>query len=596
LDEFAHHPIEEPALAPQMLVDRQVKEKVFLVGIDHRDGQYEVSCRHLDGRTQQVGPIRRRTTADRFWVSKAVCLAVKNDFLPVAAITPGQEKYTVAIQFQGAAHKDQLHALLGEDCILQPFWVIKKRDGGVYRAPIPYTVLRVKPKENLGRATVISNLPQPWKRTASVVGFEAIKLNTQRGQLRLKLVDAATGDAALGCFVSANDRGFEELGPGDELGKPDPAGQIISRNYDHLAFVQITQGGAPPLRIPAPITESLCEQVVKLTVDPDAGAKSDFDRELRFLVQDVRTLKAVQDSGVEESNELSGAKRYEDAVRRVQEAIDAVTPLAGAAESSLNRLATEADKIAQSDKPLLKWVTGQVKEVRDRQAELEKLVASLNNAIAQRNAQANADRLKEQARQAEQEVDIDEAITRYELALAEQPDQPLLRKYLDDLKEAWRIKNPAHEQARKLVNERWANAEVTELEQLLPQVKAALDTLKKEQDRYGMLRLMKINDQHLAAVVDVVQQADARGGEADLEESKKYAAFVDEIANFNEEVAQAASAAPGPGSAPPSNSAPPENAPSQDGTPSTAPPTNTAPSGGTPPPVNLPPEKEEEPL
>jgi hypothetical protein len=407
----------------------------------------------------------------------------------------------------------------------------------------------------------------------------------------LKLVDAATGDAALGCFVSANDRGFDALGPGDELGKPDPAGHIISKSYDHLAFVQITQGGDAPLRIPAPITEPLCEHVVKLTVDPDAGAKSDFDRELRFLVQDVRTLKAVQDSGVEESNELSTAKRYEDAVRRVQVAIDAVTPLASAAESSLNRLATEADKIAQSDKPLLKWVTGQVKEVRDRQGELEKLVTSLDNAIAQRNAQANADRLKEQARQAEQEVDIDEAIARYELALAEQPDQPLLRKYLEDLKEAWRIKNPAHEQARKLINERWAAAEVSDLEQLLPEVKVALETLKKEQDRYGMLRLMKVNDQHLAAVVDVVQQADARGGEADLEESKKYAAFVDEIASFNEEVAQAVSAAPAPGTSSDS-SPPPENAPAEESAPQQTPPSSNSPS----PPVNLPPGKEEEPL
>jgi hypothetical protein len=599
VDEFAHHPIEEPDITPQMLVERKVQEKVFLVGIDHREGVYEISCRHMDGPAQQVGPIRTSSTADRFWVSKAVCMAVKNDFLPVAVINPGQEKYTVDLQFQGAAHKEQLTALLGEDCILQPFWIIKKQDGSVYRAPIPYTVLRIKSKDGIARATVISNLKNPWQRTARVAGFEAIKLNTQRGRLRLKLVDAATEDPVVQqCFVSANDRSFEQFENADNLGRPDRFGCVVSKEYDQLAFIRITQGGGTELRVPVPITEALCEQVVKLTVDKEAVAKSDFDRELRFLVQDVQTLTAIQSDGVRESNDLNAEKRYEDAVKRVKEAIEAVGPLRREAQSTLLALAAEAQKIGQSDKPLLKWVTEQLKEVEKREADLGRFVGSLNDAIAERNARTNANRLVEQGVQAEQDVDIEEAITRYELALAEYPDQPDLKKRVEELKESWRIKNPEHERARKLITERWANAEVTELEQLLPEVTVAMETLKKENDRYGMLRLMKINDQHLAAVVDVVQQADARGGEADLAESKKYAAFIDVIADFNDKVAEAvsgvASSAPSGGSAP-SEAA--EETPPAENPPPSAPGDNSAPSGGTkPPPLNLPPETEEEPL
>ncbi len=614
LDEFPSQPIDEPPLTPQVLADRQVQGKIFLVTIDHVDELYHVACRHVDSRVQYVGEPRSRTTPDRQWLGKAVCLAIKEDFLPVAVITPAQQGKTVKLAFQGAQWRPQLIALLGEDCILQPYWVFKQRGGASFRVPIPFTVLRLRTRDGITQATVISNLSNPWRRTARVAGFEAIKLNTQPGRIRLQLVDAATELPVMKCVVSANDQGFDEFQDGDILDSPNRDGVVVSREeYGHLAFVRVSQGGGAALQLPVPITGAVCEQVVKLTVDKAAGAKSDFERNLRFLVQDVQTLAAVQADGVREANDLNSAKRYEDAIRRVEAAVNSVRPLRTAAQSNYLELTNQAPQLGQADKPLLKWVGEQLKEIRDREADLGRMVQALNDAIDLRTAQGNANRLIEQAIQAERDANIEEAITRYELALSEQPQQPELRKKLEQLKEAWRIKNPAHGQARRFVYEIWAKAEVTEVEQLLLEAAGVLQTLKSVQDHLTMQRLLAVNGEHLSALVATVEQAEARGGEADLAESQKYARLLDRVADFNDEAAEAMQAAlagaptvandtappdPVPNPAAPSEASP---APANDtnspdpAPPAVAPPAN--PGQVKPPPagLTLPDEAEEEP-
>jgi tetratricopeptide (TPR) repeat protein len=536
LEKVAGGGLAELSLSPDELDENHVHDKLLLATIDFDAGLYRVEWRQLDGDVQQLGPLRSRTTPDRQWLGKALCLAIKEDFAPVALVLPRPGSAAVELEFRAAGLGRRLAELLVDGCVLQPYWVIRQGGGALVRVPIPYTVLRIEPGARITKATVVSSLPDPWKRTARVAGFQAIKLTTCSGRFRLRLIDAENGSPVQSCQVYANSTGFDQMGDQDRLDPPDRHGDVIApRPFDHLAYVKVAQTGGAVSRILLPITDTWCEQVCRLRIDEQGAEKGDFRREVTVVVQDVQVLESMLDQYVGQLNQLNEKKQYEEAVKQVRAAVRTVAPLVQTARRDVVDLKARAAELDLNSDQRLAWAAEQVAEVAERVADLREMDGKLEKTIEQTVALNLA---TVQARLAEDLVkqgDVDQAIANYREAVRLSPRAGFQQR-LDDLEATWEIKDNDHRKARTFVLEIWPKAQITRLDELQAEAEQAFGKLEEVDDHLTARRLLKATGEHLRELSDLVDMLSQRNTEADRQQCEEYIELTDRMARFQLEV------------------------------------------------------------
>lgn len=522
---------------PATLAVQESLDKLFWVTIDGDGGSYRLQWRQVDFEVQQVGALHARSTPDRQWLAKAICLAIQEDFAPVALVEATDGSQKVRLRFHGVQRSAKLKAWLDGGCVLQPLWAVRGKDGRLAHTPIPHTILSIPKGQDATEAEVVSGRANPWKRTARVAGFRAIKLTTQTGRFRLRLVNSQTGAPALSCTVAANSRGFEFLGDRDRLPFPDPDGCVVAdRSFDHLAYVTISQGKSAIHRLLLPITSDWWELDYQVSVEPQAEAKSDWHRRLRYRVQDVQVIQSLLDQSIREVNALNQEKRYEEALQKLKAATSQLQPLVDAAQKGIAGLETQSQTLDLSQNPLLAWAREQVQEVQQRQKELGKLEEELQATIRDVDARNRAKVLVRLAAQAESAGNFDDAIAKYDLALKEWPDQPQVQQRAHELREAWKIKGPEHERARDFVFRRFLAARVDEIESLLPEARKALETLQEAGDKLTARQLFKSIGDHYRDLADVMESLAARNSQSDRQEAQKYAKLGESLDRLRSDV------------------------------------------------------------
>lgn len=545
LEVVSEHPllarIETAGLAslttwPDDLDQPAVQDKLFLATIDWRDGLYRIQWRQLDGDVERVGPLRSRATPDRQWLAKAVCLAVKDDFAPVALVEPEAGGERVGLKFQGAGRGPRLAALLADGCVLQPYWVIRRQGGTLSRIPIPYTVLRIEPGENPGQATLVSSLADPWRRTARVAGFQAIKLSTCSGRFRLRLVDADSGSPIQTCQVYAGSRGFRQLGDEDRLDPPDRHGCVVApRPFADLAYVEIVQSGGAASRILLPITDAWCEEVCKLRVEEQAGEKGNWQRDAAVLVQDVQVLQGMLDQYVRDLNRLNENKQYEQALQQVRQAMTTLRPLLVTARGDMSELRSRAARLELESDQRLAWVVQQLQEVDARVTDLGTMDGKLEETLRKIEVGKLAAMQAQLAEDLLRQGDVDQAIANYREAARLSPESGF-DKRLDELNATWQIKDDDHRKARAFVFEIWPEARITQIDELLPEAQDAFEKLVEVDDYLTVRRLLKATGEHLRELSDLVDMLLPRTTEADRQDCERYMKLTDKTARFQLDV------------------------------------------------------------
>ena len=536
LDEAAGGGLAELGVSPEEFYEKGLCDKLFLATVDFEAGLYRIRWRQLDGDVQRIGPLRTRTTPDRQWLSKAICLAVKDDFAPVALVEPKAAQTHVDLEFRGAGRGPRLAALLADGCVLQPFWVIRRQSGMLARVPIPYTVLRIEPGGKIGRAAVVSSLPDPWKRTARVAGFQAIKIGTCSGRFRLRLVDAESGLPVQSCQVYANGTGFDEMRDEHRLEPPDRHGCVVAaRPFAHLAYIKIAQSGGSVSRILLPITDAWCEQVCKLRVEEQAAQRGDFERQVTTLVQDVQVLEGMLDQYVRRLNQLNGKKQYEEALKQVRDGVGSVGPLLETARRDMADLSARAVELDVASDRRLAWTTEQVARIGDRVNDLHDMDGKLEQTIEETVA---CNLAAVQARLAEDLVkqgDVDQAIANYREAVRLCPRAGFQQR-LNQLNQTWEIKDDDHRKARTFVFQVWPEVAITRLRERQSEAEEAFRKLVEVDDHLTARRLLKATGEHLRELADLVDMLSGRNAEADRQECEKYIELTDKMARFQLDV------------------------------------------------------------
>lgn len=578
LDAIGERALDEPTFAKELLADRRTTARFFLFSIDHDNGTYSVSHRQIDGEMSQMGPVQQRLVPDRLWIGKAVSLAVKDDFSPVATVGPHpNSRDKVRLMFHGP--RDAISRVLDRPCVLLPLWVLRQGDGGTTWVPVPNTVLRMNQDqaalldqhEGVTAAFVHSNLANPWRRTSRVLGFQAIKINTRSGQIRVRVLDEQTGAPAVNCIVYANDRGFD-FRDADIVGQPDSRGWVSpQQTFQDVAYIRVVQA-ASEVKLPLPITSDLCETTLEISVDKRAGEKSRLRRELHYLMQDLQTLNSVLNDRFHAVNALNQAKRYEQAMQTVDTTLAMVRSQRQAIADNIGSLQRLAAGMELNSHPLLELSQTQLAGIAGRESSLSELAGNLRDTIEKQNAKSRAEALIKLASDAEQNGDADEALVRYNAALTELPNDQNLKQKIAEVEQAWQIKSPAHQAARDHVYGAWTQADVTQIEARLPQTEQAFGELKTAGDYLSMLKLLSVGSNHLSDLGSLVEQLADRTSDADRAEFEKYSELVRRLAAFQQEVSShlqtifdrpdAASPPPGPPAAgPPSRSSPPASQP-----------------------------------
>ncbi|HVA48394.1 MAG TPA: hypothetical protein VNH11_18655 [Pirellulales bacterium] len=544
IDRLAHSDLSELSLSHADFRSAELfhdaDDTIFLFRLDYGDGFYRVSWRQILRDVEQIGPRGTSTTPDRAWLGKAVCLAVRDDFAPTALLTPTTDLHQVELVFRGSQSRGWrlLGRWLTPGSVLQPFWVVLEGDGTLARVPVPYTVLRVENQTSSYWANIETNLPRPWRRGPRIVGFQAVRLPTRTGRLNLRLVDQASGAPVQAATVYANDRGFEAIDDADLLGSPDPRGQVAApRTFNHVAYIRIRQGAGSAIDFPLPITADECDLVCRLPVDRAATKKGDFERELGYLVADVRALQALLAEKIRQINLTNADKRYEAALRIGQALLSSLDKQLAGLKRNVGIIHQEAKELGQDKNPRLSWLAQQLGEIERQHAGLQTLTANLARTIEKNDAQGRANVLIELGNQSLREGNIDDTLDKYTLALGEQPDQPQLAQRTAQLKKQWEVQSPDHGAGRRFFYKLWPAVDLPSLEARLPEAEQAFDRLEKAQDHLAALKVLKVNEKHLGALDQLVEQLAGKSGEQDQAEHEKYVGVLERLAKLQQRVA-----------------------------------------------------------
>jgi hypothetical protein len=516
-------------------------DTVFLFRLNYRDGLYRISWRQISRDVEQIGPVDTRTTPDRAWLGKAVCLAVRDDFAPSAVLSPTTDSHKVQLTFHGSQSRgwQLLERWLTPGTVLLPYWVVLEGSGELVRVPVPYTVLRIESRSDSYWAKLETNLPQPWRRGPRIVGFQALRLSTRTGRVDLRLVDQATGAPVQAATVYAGDRGFDAIGDADLVGSPDPSGWVAStRKFDHVAYIRIRQGAGSAIDFPWPVTADECHAVCRLPVDRVATKKGDFERELGYLVDDVRALQALLAERIRRINQTNSDKRYEEAERVSRQLLSSLDKQFAGLKRDIGIMNQEAKQLGQEKNARLGWLDQQLAEIKRQQDDLQTLGTNLARMIQKNDAQARANVLIGLGNQSLREGNVDDALDKYTLALGEQPDQPPLAELLTQLKTKWKVTGSEHAASRRFVYQVWPGVELPSLEARSPEAEQSLARLQKAGDCLAALKLLRGNEQHLAALEQLVEQLAGKTGEQDQAEHEKFVALLERLANLQRRTAE----------------------------------------------------------
>ncbi len=225
-------------------------------------------------------------------------------------------------------------------------------------------------------------------------------------------------------------------------------------------------------------------------------------------------------------------------IKRVKLAIEALRPSIETTSGSVSHLEKQANDIGMSNNSLLAWTKQQIDDLRQRQRRLIELAEDLEKTVLNIDARNRAQGLIKLAGQAEHAGDVDDAISKYKLALQAWPNQPKIKQRLDQLQKTWSLKGPEHEEARNFVYQKWAQAQVNQLESLLPEVRKAFEVFKRLDDYLSATKLTKVNGEHLRELTDIVELLAGRNTEKDRQECTKYEKLTKQVVQLQLEVVE----------------------------------------------------------
>lgn len=460
--------------------------KTHFIRVSYDNGQYEIQVRQMDGATGITSPMRKLSTPDRIWVSRAIGLSIARDFGIVGMVTNVIDE-TVDVKLRGNGQNDP------ESVRVQPgdVFAISRIQGKPPKAQgskMPNALLVVTSALNGNGCTTRfygerNSKLQPKKET-----YRIIKLGTLTGPLNLQVVDAASRNPLIaGVKTSQGSFGgtrVEELSTNNQ-------GRVRGQQlYKNMVLIELTLAGQT-MRMPLAIVD---DQPIIIAL---AGTKALEDQEAfnyrlkvlwkRMLNESAIALRA-EIGAIHELNKKSEGEavaRAEQALKKFQEddAVALQRELNSIKEELAGTVPNGAAAIAAAQKALDEHVKAATEYLKE--------------FIGERTNPTPAQKLKRNGRMAEQAADYAEAIKNYKESLQADGNQPELKARVDKLEKAMQSKGPKHDQAKKFVTEVWGTLQADDLQKRMKEATDAVRELKTAGDFPTALRMVVLNTEHM---------------------------------------------------------------------------------------------------
>jgi hypothetical protein len=467
--------------------DRLGLTKRHFVAIDLIKDEYSIRARQHDGATGQASPlVRQAKTADRRFVGRQILRFLHEDFGAVGTISR-KEDPKVWLQLQGGALPTA--DLSRWVPTVSVFAVVEMRGDSGSAQPIPATFLITKgpPANGQVECELFTRYDNPL-RFWPQVAYRAIRLGTTASRLRLHVTDPH-GEASqhnLEVRVSAADGS-----PKDAIldrGVLQDSRFETRTTYQGLAIVRI--GGGTTLTVPVPILDdrwveisvkSKPEEEVKDTVLADVRRETRalHDIILRLTAQKKQLLRLLADN-----------TKNRETLSQVQTWLERLDDEQKLHTKEVARLRKETGKVnvdagsalTECDHALVVLTSS-----RDSLLSLEKSLKSDRERTESPDVQEQRDAvavLMERVKLHKEAAEYEEAIETYRQILNKIGENEAIHKQLTELEEAWKIKSPEHEEARRFAYNVWPKiATFGDLKTKLPEARQKFEVCKKVGDR-----------------------------------------------------------------------------------------------------------------
>jgi len=526
--------------------------KTHFLKLDYRDSQYHLEARQYDGFAGLASPIlRKQSVRAPELVGRTAGLMIDRDFgltgtIDVVTVPRGTEVKELKVTVRGG-QLGSLDRFVKIGDVFTMSQIVKtnrpapppiRTATGKIIAPPPgtvlppgltanpraFTLLRVTEvgKDGSLKCGVLSRYENPAGPAGGVIGYRCIRLGTVEAPLTVRLVttDPAYQKSVGLVTVSATETGFGTPNAGDTFIFKD--GLFRSdRPLSNVACVTVSRGGTRSVRFPVAV---LGTDAVNLPYETNEALEreAEYIREVLAAGARVADARLAQTICFEITAKLIEKQKNADALARAKGGYQSADAVDKSLADDLARLKDQPEKTAATGK-LLANVEQQLVALRQFNAALDKHVKTLEAVVARESDPRIALR-DVQAQAAAERItllraggDIKEALDAYDQLLALLPGNAEVTAARDKLKAEWTPKNDAHAKARDYLLKTWpAIATIPDFKDSLPQIGAAVEECKRQNDRHTLRKLLtifsaavvKLNE--LVAPLDVNADADRK--------------------------------------------------------------------------------------
>jgi tetratricopeptide (TPR) repeat protein len=545
--------------------------KTHFLRVEVKDGAYHLEARQHDGFTGLASPlVRRQAVPAPELVGRAAGLMIDRDFGLAGTVEPVAGKDEAVVRFRGGklGPLDRL-VKVGDVLAVSRITrsgrtaapvartatgrVIAPAPGAVAPpaltpTPLPYTLLRVAEvlPDGAARCQVLTGYKAAFPPARDAAGFRALKLGTVRGPVAVRLASAdGTRAAAAGATVRATDAGFDGPGEARDFLDVNPQDGVYrsGRELNGVACVTVALGATRSARFPVPV---LGPDPVPLPFEVDAAAedRAVFERAVLAVASRAADARKAQFDCFTEVAELIKKGNNRAALDRAAAGAEAAKAAAEVLGEEVAGLKAQEAKGPAGAAQMLANVERQLAALRAANAQLEEGVRGLRRAEGKADAATGAAALAEDKNKLIalylSQGRVDEALDVYAQLVTLLPNDPEIKARRDRLAAEWAPKGEDHKQAREYLLTAWPKlATLADLRDALPQLRQAVDALKKAGDKYAFRQLGETLAGFPARLDELTKDLDATADRTSAEAAKVVRAEVEKVAQEVDEFLKA---------------------------------------------------------
>jgi hypothetical protein len=278
-------------------------DKIMLINVGEKAGDYYVACREFDCRTRTLGHVVRFGTPQRTRLPRETVRVMAAAFSPLVRIERSQGKNVSArVRAGGLVLHDHCVSLIQKGDILRP--IIRRNDrrgdpkpGGIEEVAWTYLVVREQ-EDYLLECDVYSAMRNPLAgRNSTTIERMALKVNPRGTTTRLRLMSQGTSSQPLEGYEVFSRRPLTGNPEADvtpeRLGRTDWQGEIdVPQNDSPLRLIYVKNGDFVLARLPV-VPGLQARQSVELPSDDKRLEAEAFVEGMEYSVMDVVARRQI---------------------------------------------------------------------------------------------------------------------------------------------------------------------------------------------------------------------------------------------------------------------------------------------------------------